>query len=61
MRLKYAALVIIGDNMSKYFDLINHVLTSVFMDLNNPFTIIFGCFFVLVLIIFISILIFGDR
>ena len=47
--------------MSKYLDLITHVITPVFMDLNNPFTFIFGCFFILGLIILISILIFGDR
>lgn len=47
--------------MSKYLDLINYVITPVFMDLNNPFTYLFGCFFILGLIVLILMLIFGDK
>jgi len=61
VRLKYAALVIIGDIMSEFFNLISYVLTKVFMDLNNPFTYIFGLFFGLGLIVILKMFVLGDK
>ena len=65
MRLKYTALVFIGDTMenifNNYFNLIDTVLRPVFMDFSSPFTYIFGGFFVLGLMLLVFNLIFGDR
>jgi len=47
--------------MSEFFNLISYVLTKVFMDLNNPFTYIFGLFFGLGLIVILKMFVLGDK
>lgn len=47
--------------MEKIISLVGYVLEKVFSDINNPFTLLFGAFFCLMLFGFVFSLIKGDR